>query len=394
MPKRMARLDERPGFRPFRFRINAFTQAFHARVVERHSKRGSEFEWTLKRVKKYLWSQPLISRFNEDGRKAKSRGNHNWIINARKRPDGGWEFREFTRRIAGAPMRACLNVPWVWKLRIWDPLGSSIAANYEVQEAPRWVGWMHETVHDVLVGTPTSTSEGGTITVVATFQSNGQTEELRQSFFLDVVHAEMMDSTTNGTCNTDYESKGRIRFPGDTVARDSATVIQLGSGSQLQSTLPAGHRGIPTLSTFQFPRGTTAGAGLNRDVANVSAVSSSFSSDNQEHLPLVRKAIESRQQDHANKLLLSLPMPRDSAGPTKSSPFTTQAVSAKEIEATAAHDDLEFESKGVHESLVRAAPARELLHDAQDSLLAPANAHNVPNIWGTHTGTEHSYTDA
>jgi hypothetical protein len=35
MPKKMARLDESPDFRPFKFRIQAFTNAFHEEVGSR-----------------------------------------------------------------------------------------------------------------------------------------------------------------------------------------------------------------------------------------------------------------------------------------------------------------------------------------------------------------------
>jgi hypothetical protein len=54
-----------------------------------------------KKVKTYLWRQDLISRFNSDGKKAKSKGNHIWNVDAKKLPGGGWVFRPFKRRIIG-----------------------------------------------------------------------------------------------------------------------------------------------------------------------------------------------------------------------------------------------------------------------------------------------------
>ena len=41
MPKKMARLDESPDYRPFKFRIQAFTNAFHDEV-SRYGIVGSE----------------------------------------------------------------------------------------------------------------------------------------------------------------------------------------------------------------------------------------------------------------------------------------------------------------------------------------------------------------
>jgi hypothetical protein len=59
--------------------------------------------WVAFQVRGYLWIQPFISRYNEDGKKAKSKGNHIWNIDAKKLPEGGWVFRRFHRKIAGSP---------------------------------------------------------------------------------------------------------------------------------------------------------------------------------------------------------------------------------------------------------------------------------------------------
>lgn len=61
---------------------------------------------SAKRIKTYLWNQPLISRFNADGKKAKSKGNHIWNISAKKMPDGHdpkWLFKPYKRAILGDP---------------------------------------------------------------------------------------------------------------------------------------------------------------------------------------------------------------------------------------------------------------------------------------------------
>ena len=48
-------------------------------------------------VRGYLWAQPFISRYNEDGKKSKSKGNHIWNIDAKKvpPPNMGWIFRKY-----------------------------------------------------------------------------------------------------------------------------------------------------------------------------------------------------------------------------------------------------------------------------------------------------------
>jgi hypothetical protein len=101
MPKKMARLDESPDYRPFKFRIQSFTNAF----MEELSRRGiTEETISAKKIKNYLWKQDLISRFNQDGKKSKSKGNHIWNVDAKKLPDGSWVFRPFQRRIMVQPL--------------------------------------------------------------------------------------------------------------------------------------------------------------------------------------------------------------------------------------------------------------------------------------------------
>ncbi|KAG6331577.1 hypothetical protein ID866_7509, partial [Astraeus odoratus] len=71
MAKKMQRLDESPDFRPFKFRIQAFTNAF----LEELAKQGyPEEKIPMKKIRNYLWNQPYISRFNEEGKKTKSKG--------------------------------------------------------------------------------------------------------------------------------------------------------------------------------------------------------------------------------------------------------------------------------------------------------------------------------
>lgn len=164
MAKKMQRLEASTDFRPFKFRIQAFTNAFHESLVREGL---TEDILPLRKVKVYLWKHRYISRFNEDGKKQKSKGNHVWNIEARKRPDpssassassntgsmiaksvsttaglsgagspeiktvdgaevmstpqGKWEFREYSSRIAGQIIKfARVGVPYIYAPRIWD----------------------------------------------------------------------------------------------------------------------------------------------------------------------------------------------------------------------------------------------------------------------------------
>ncbi|KAE8214660.1 hypothetical protein CF327_g1945 [Tilletia walkeri] len=188
MPKKMARLDESPDFRPFKFRIQAFTNAFYADLQARGM---SDEECSFKKMKQFLWANPLISRYNDDGRKAKSKGNHVWMISARKvwNEDGslrGWQFRKFERRIAGsAEEYAYVGVPWSWEMRIWDPQASSdsIKAAFSVEEHP---GWLQFDGVACLKGTPQESDKGGRVSVTAHYPQNGQLHMLKWSFDIDL----------------------------------------------------------------------------------------------------------------------------------------------------------------------------------------------------------------
>lgn len=185
MPKKMARLDESPDFRPFKFRIQAFTNAFQSELVNRGIHEGI---CSIKKIKQYLWTQPFISRFNEDGKKAKSKGNHIWNIEAKKLPEGGWVFRTFSPKIAGSLSKvAHVNERWTWNLRIWDPQASSssIKVVYTANTLPSWIHW--EDNEKVLTGIPQSTAQSGEVSVTALYVHLGQLHRLEHSFFLKVL---------------------------------------------------------------------------------------------------------------------------------------------------------------------------------------------------------------
>ncbi|GAA5845603.1 hypothetical protein JCM9279_006046 [Rhodotorula babjevae] len=179
MAKKMEKLDQSHDFRPFKFRIQAFTNAF-AEALARSGAFDSEVP--VKKVRQYLWAQPYISRFNDDGKKAKSKGNHIWTVEAKKMPDKKWLFREFTRCIKGAaPSVAFVGLTWQWAPRVWDPQCSSAAidASFMSPSLPEWLAWDD----NVLQGEVPESALGQTLEVeaVATFQMGNKVQQLKAS---------------------------------------------------------------------------------------------------------------------------------------------------------------------------------------------------------------------
>ncbi|CAE6517108.1 unnamed protein product [Rhizoctonia solani] len=186
MAKKMARLDELPDFRPFKFRIQAFTNGF----LEELANEGYPDEVIpMKKIKSYLWNQPFISRFNEDGKKAKSKGNHIWNIDARKIDDGGsvrWTFREFKRKIAGTPPGIAYHGHhWQWAPHVWDPQLSraNITASFSSPSLPSWLSWND----GVLSGTPGPDSVNSDITVHAKVLNDSDDQILSHTFHLTIA---------------------------------------------------------------------------------------------------------------------------------------------------------------------------------------------------------------
>lgn len=120
-------------------------------------------------IKTYLWYHtPYIARFNEDGKKSKSKGNHIWHTEAKKLPtspyaDNGmwqrrWAFHEYQRKIAGTPpTMAYIGLKWNWEPKIWDPQTArpNIAVQWNFPNMPDWMKYEGE----VLSGTPTQDSK-------------------------------------------------------------------------------------------------------------------------------------------------------------------------------------------------------------------------------------------
>jgi hypothetical protein len=191
MAKKMQRLDESPEFRPFKFRIQAFTNAF----LEELALQGyPEEKIPMKKIRNYLWNQPYISRFNEDGKKAKSKGNHIWNINAKKKVEGGWIFSPFHRRLAGTPHGvAYVGLRWTWAPRIWDPQASrsNVPVTFTAPNHPSWLTWKD----DQLSGIPPPEAESCDITVEAKFVQDGKEECLIQTVHLNIAPMSTLDSS-------------------------------------------------------------------------------------------------------------------------------------------------------------------------------------------------------
>ncbi|GAA5900722.1 hypothetical protein JCM6882_007648 [Rhodosporidiobolus microsporus] len=184
MAKKMEKLDQSHDFRPFKFRIQAFTTAFAERLA---ASGVFEHEVPVKKVRQYLWAQPYISRFNDDGKKAKSKGNHIWTVEAKKIPEKKWIFREFTRCIKGsAPPVAFIGVTWSWAPRVWDPQCSSAAidASFMSPTLPPWLTWEDNVLH----GEPPESAHNQTfeIEAVATFQLGNKVHQLKATTSFDV----------------------------------------------------------------------------------------------------------------------------------------------------------------------------------------------------------------
>ncbi|CAG8641122.1 8914_t:CDS:2, partial [Paraglomus occultum] len=183
MAKKMQKLDESPDFRPFKFRIQAFTNAFYEELLRQGY---TEDALPLRKVKNYLWSQRYISRFNEDGKKAKSKGNHVWNIEAKKTPTGGWVFREFKRKIVGVPDKyAYVGVPYAYAPRVWDPQvnAKSIKAVFAFEGLP---DWLHAD-NNVISGTPALNSQSAAIKVSASYHHSGVVITLEKEFYIQVT---------------------------------------------------------------------------------------------------------------------------------------------------------------------------------------------------------------
>lgn len=79
-----------------------------------------ETAYAATQIKHYLWNQPLISRFNDEGKKTKSKGNHVWSVEARYIDVGHYEYRPPPPKIVPIPTTAAPGVPFSWTPKVLD----------------------------------------------------------------------------------------------------------------------------------------------------------------------------------------------------------------------------------------------------------------------------------
>jgi len=180
--KKLNKVTETVDFKQFKFRIRSFTNAFR----EELQRNGiTEDIVSEKKARHYLWRHKYISRFNEDGKKAKSKGNHVWIIEAKKTSDGGWIFKEFERRIAGpepSPI-AYVGIKYTYQPKIYDPQIRSPKAVFHSPWLPSWLSWEN----NVLTGIPDETAQECEITVIASYYHGDRAYRIEKSFYLNVT---------------------------------------------------------------------------------------------------------------------------------------------------------------------------------------------------------------
>ncbi|WAQ86433.1 hypothetical protein PtA15_7A159 [Puccinia triticina] len=226
MARKMQRLEESADFRPFKFRIQAFTNSFFEELVRNGFQ---EKDLPMKKVRQYLWSQSCISRFNEEGKKAKSKGNHVWHIEAKKMMNGQWSFLHFQRKIIGnPPPEAYAGVKWTWTAKVWDPQCSAqnIKAAFSSPDLPPWLAWRG----NLLSGVPTLDLIGTSylITVLAATNPNSKSASsaLDLSFTLTVKSPEEM-VTSQIDKNQKTEDNNPALQSDSTVPQSSSEQISL-----------------------------------------------------------------------------------------------------------------------------------------------------------------------
>ncbi|KAJ3292921.1 hypothetical protein HK104_004899 [Borealophlyctis nickersoniae] len=187
--RKVSKPSDHPEFFAFKFRIRSFTNAFKDEL------KLAGFSDELihdRKIKQYLWQQRYISRFNEDGKKAKSKGSHVWVVEARKTADGGWIFKEFERKITGcdpSPI-AYVGIRYVYEPKVYDPQIKITPAARQGPKVvfhspwlPNWLGWEN----NVLVGVPPPDAKNCFLTVIASYFHGETSYRLERNFHLTVT---------------------------------------------------------------------------------------------------------------------------------------------------------------------------------------------------------------
>ncbi|KAJ2004442.1 hypothetical protein H4R26_002512 [Coemansia thaxteri] len=181
MAKKLEKLEQCAEYRTFRFRIQAFSNGYRE-FIEREASMTEQIV-SKQQLRNYLHQQRYISRYNEDGKKAKSKGHHVWNVEAKKMSRNTWWFKEFVRRIASPPPKAVIGVPYEWTPTIWDPQVKAPKVYFTSEWLPAWLRWDNNTLR----GLPTSDATDCGIVVVASYYQGKEVCHLKTSYTLHVV---------------------------------------------------------------------------------------------------------------------------------------------------------------------------------------------------------------
>ncbi|KAI8813625.1 hypothetical protein BJ742DRAFT_788964 [Cladochytrium replicatum] len=183
--KKATRSNQPFDFTAFKFRIQPFTKGFLEALQDAGH---SEVTLPEKQVKAYLCQQRYIQRFNEDGKKTKSKGAHVWIIEGRRTHDGGWMFKEAERKMCGEPnTRARVGVRYAYEPKVFDPLVGTPKAVFHSPSLPEWLKWER----NVLTGIPNAPEQPVEIAVCATYFIGEACLKMTRSFWLEVAPEEL-----------------------------------------------------------------------------------------------------------------------------------------------------------------------------------------------------------
>ncbi|KAG8826301.1 hypothetical protein FRC17_008300 [Serendipita sp. 399] len=224
------------GWRPLKFRIEAFVNAFMDILMEE----GLTYE-VVAQAPSYLGLSNLLSRFNESGNRTKSQGQNIWRARARCRigsnvhsyhpttvgpvhpsnmsigyptvsaptaapntayhdtgrmlcdPPLLWEFLPFERYIVGQPPLAIVGRQWQWSLKLHDHWASRKKVQWKLIEAdpeshPPILSWLLIRKSQ-LVGTPSCAGSYPFCLEATCDEEDGKTEAIcvRGSFTINVA---------------------------------------------------------------------------------------------------------------------------------------------------------------------------------------------------------------
>ncbi|KAJ2041306.1 hypothetical protein H4S04_007710 [Coemansia sp. S16] len=181
MAKKLEKLEQCTEYRTFRFRIQAFSNGYRE-FIEREASMTEQVV-SKQQLRNYLHQQRYISRYNEDGKKAKSKGHHVWNVEAKKISRNTWWFKEFMRRIATPPPKAVVGVPYEWTPTIWDPQVKAPKVYFTSEWLPGWLRWDNNTLR----GMPTADAVDCGIVVIASYYQGKEVCHLKTNYTMHVV---------------------------------------------------------------------------------------------------------------------------------------------------------------------------------------------------------------